>query len=246
MHPRRHEPTRLEAFSDAVFAFALTLLVVALEVPKNYRELMNLVAGFLPFAACFALLVWMWYEHNLFFRRYGYQDTVIVVLNAVLLFVVLFYVYPLRFMFDSFVAQVIPPLRPALAVTPMQLGELASASAIYGLGFFVLFLIYSSLYWHVYRRADALALAPLERFDARMYATHHLLSAAVGAAALLYALVAPLSLVFVSPMLFALMGPVHGIYGWRAARQRSRIESRIPHPSSLNPESVESATASNR
>jgi hypothetical protein len=131
----------------------------------------------------------------------------------------------------------------------MQLHELANASAIYGLGFCVLFLVYASLYWHVYRRAEPLQLSPLERFDARMYATHHLLSAGVGGAALLFALLAPLSIVFVSPMLFALMGPAHGIYGRRASRQRSQIESRIPHPSSPNPQSVksmESANPSNR
>jgi uncharacterized membrane protein len=66
---RRHEISRLEAFSDAVFAFALTLLVVSLDVPKSYDELMALMAGFVPFAASFALLTWIWYEHNLFFRR---------------------------------------------------------------------------------------------------------------------------------------------------------------------------------
>jgi uncharacterized membrane protein len=245
-HSRRHEPTRLEAFSDAVFAFALTLLVVALDVPKNYADLMNLVGGFLPFAACFALLVWMWYEHNLFFRRYGHQDGLIVVLNSALLFVVLFYVYPLRFMFDSFAAQAIPALRPALNVTPMLLHELANASAVYGLGFLVLFLIYASLYWHVARKADALRLSPLEAFDARMYAKHHVMSASVGGLVLLVALLAPLNLVFISPMMFIFMGPAHGLYGRHAARQRSLLESRIPDPLSSNPQSVESVESVER
>jgi uncharacterized membrane protein len=223
--PRRHEATRLEAFSDAVFAFALTLLVVALDVPKNYTELMNLVGGFLPFAACFALLVWMWYEHNLFFRRYGLQDGFVVVANSALLFVVLFYVYPLRFMFDSFAAEFIPSLQPALGVERMQLWQLANASAVYGFGFFVLLLIYAALYWQTYRKADELNLTRLETFDAKMYAGHHLVSAMAGALVLAFALLAPLGIVFISPMLFALMGPGHAWCGRRAARQRALIEA---------------------
>ena len=66
------EITRLEGFSDA--GFALTLLVVSLEVPRSYGDLMALMAGFLPFACCFALLFWIWHEHNTFFRRYGLAD----------------------------------------------------------------------------------------------------------------------------------------------------------------------------
>ena len=95
------EITRLEGFSDAVFGFALPLLVVSLEVPQTQRELMEAMRGFGAFAVCFGIVSWIWYEHNLFFRRYGLQDGLTILLNHVLLFVVLFYVYPLKFVFTS-------------------------------------------------------------------------------------------------------------------------------------------------
>jgi len=61
---RRHEISRLEAFSDAVFAFALALLVVSVEPPSSYRELIDRMLGGVSFACSFALLAWIWYEHN--------------------------------------------------------------------------------------------------------------------------------------------------------------------------------------
>ena len=96
---RSHEVSRIEALSDAVFAFAVTLLVVALEVPKTYDELMEVMRGFGAFAICFALLFVVWFNQYKFFRRYGLNDNLTIVINAVLLFVVLFYVYPLKFLF---------------------------------------------------------------------------------------------------------------------------------------------------
>src|SRR3954465_14550365 len=107
MH-KHHEPffrwrgggeiARIEGLSDAVFAFAVTLLVVSLEVPKTFNELSELMHGFLPFAISFTLLMQVWLEQNRYFRRYNLQDSLSTVLNWILLFVVLFYVYPLKFL----------------------------------------------------------------------------------------------------------------------------------------------------
>src|ERR1044072_7801919 len=96
---RGHEVSRTEGLSDAVFGFAITLLVVSLEVPKTYGELMQTMRGFGAFAISFALLFIVWYNQYKFFRRYGLQDNITVVLNGVLLFVVLFYIYPLKLVF---------------------------------------------------------------------------------------------------------------------------------------------------
>lgn len=68
--PVRHrEVSRLEGFSDAVFGFALTLLVVSLDTPNDMAALRDMAGSFLPFALTFAMVSWIWYQHNLFFRR---------------------------------------------------------------------------------------------------------------------------------------------------------------------------------
>jgi uncharacterized membrane protein len=213
---RRHEISRLEAFSDAAFAFALTLLVVSLEVPRSYADLMRTMRGLPSFACCFALLVWIWHEHNMFFRRYGLQDGVTVFLNSGLMFVVLFYVYPLKFMFDSMFGWMgaVPGLER------MTLGQLARASAIYGTGFVVLFLMFALLYRHAYNRRGELGLTPAELFDVKAFAAHHLLSAGVGLTSVAVALLAPIEMSPLAPTVFTLMGPLHWALGVRSERRR--------------------------
>jgi hypothetical protein len=161
----------------------------------------------------------------MFFRRYGLQDGFTVFLNALLLFVVLFYVYPLKFMFDSMFAQFIPALRNV--VKPMSFEQLANASAIYGLGFVVLFVLFALLYHQAYRKRSLLGLTPVEIFDVKSFATHHLLSAAVGGVAFLAALLLPLQLAFLSPTCFGLMGPLHWAYGSYRERHRKAFERQL-------------------
>jgi uncharacterized membrane protein len=216
---RRHEISRLEAFSDAAFAFALTLLVVSLDVPRSYADLIRTMRGLPSFACCFALLVWIWHEHNLFFRRYGMHDGKTVFLNSVLLFVALFYVYPLKFMFDSMFAQ----FSTVQGLERMTLPELSRASAIYGTGFFVLFLMFALLYRHAYNKRVELGLTPAEIFDVKAFAVHHLLSACVGLVCVAVALIAPLRFAPLAPTMFALMGPTHWFYGMRTDRRRKSL-----------------------
>ena len=223
---RRHDISRLEAFSDAVFAFALTLLVVSLQVPKSYDELINMMSGFPAFACCFAVFLGIWYEHNLFFRRYGLQDGYTVLLNGILLFVVMFYVYPLKFMLDSGFAHFFAWV--GHGVLPMTLAQLARASAIYGLGWIAVFVMFGLLYRHAYRKRHELGLTPLEVFNIKSFAGHHRVSAAIGVLVVLIAVAAPRNYAFISPMAFMLMWPAHAVYGARRDKKRKAFEAQLP------------------
>ena len=220
---RKHKISRLEEFSDAVFGFALTLLVLSSTVPRSYDQLMGMLMGLPAFACCFALLVWIWHEHQTFFENYPLADGVTVLLNSALLFVVLIYIYPLKFMFDSFMSQVFGYTVTTNPVIPMRFHELANASIIYGLGFFVMTGLFALLYLNAYRQREKLELTPLEAFDARRMAGHHLVSASVGLFAMFFAMLAPLTLAFLSPSSFALMGPGHWAYGAWIGKKRERF-----------------------
>lgn len=97
---RGKEILRVEALSDAVFAFSVSLLVVSLEVPQTFDELRLILFGALPFFATISLIFVFWYQQYLFFRRYGIENAVIIFLNLVYLAITLFYVYPLKFLFS--------------------------------------------------------------------------------------------------------------------------------------------------
>lgn len=150
-HWRGAEVTRLEGFTDAVFAFAVTLLVVSLEVPKTFSELLVAMHGFLAFGVCFALLANVWYQHYRFFRRYALENPSVVFLNCVLLFFVLFYVYPLKFLFTA-----------TFASSEISAPEARALFTIWSLGYAAVFAVFTLLYLHAWRIRAQLELTPVE------------------------------------------------------------------------------------
>lgn len=212
------DSTRLEAFSDAVFGFALTLLVVALEVPDSFEDLTAAMRGFVAFAASFAVLYWIWYEHQRFFRRHPIADGRTILLNALLLFVVLFYVYPLKFMFTFLSALFFGMGGDGMRVT---LSESRTLMVIYGLGFAAVFAIFALMYRHAWGRAEAIGLSAAQRREAGAIARAHALSMSVGLVSVGLALTLPLPWVGLAGFLYATLGPLHAIHGtWSARRGR--------------------------
>lgn len=184
---RAGEITRLEAFCDVVFGFALTLLVVSLEVPRNYAELMAAIRGFVPFAACFAQLILIWRAHYRFSRRYGLEDPYTVFLNIILLFLVLFYVYPLKFVFTTIFEEVMgSPAAPDLGWH-----EASVLMRIYAAGFISVFLLFALMYARAYKLRNQLGLNAVESLETRLAVQENLIIASIGVLSFLLALKNP-------------------------------------------------------
>jgi uncharacterized membrane protein len=216
---RAGEITRLEAFCDVVFGFAITLLVVSLEVPHSYSELIADMRGFLPFAACFAQLVLIWRTHYIFSRRYGLEDSYTVFLNAVLLFLVLFYVYPLKFVFTLLFSELTG------ASVPGSFGwhESSVVMRIYAAGFASVFLLFVLMYAHAYRLRDELGLTPVEVLETRFAMRENLLLTLIGVTSFLIALKSPAG----SGWIFLTIAPIlwaHGsVYGKRTRQLAEKL-----------------------
>jgi len=93
--------TRLENLSDIAFAVALGMIISGVDAPRNFDQLIRFLIYSIPAAAGFSVLLGVWMQHYTFFRRYGISDARIIFLNAILLFLVLYMAYPLRFAFDA-------------------------------------------------------------------------------------------------------------------------------------------------
>jgi uncharacterized membrane protein len=217
---RGHEVSRIEGLTDAVFAFGVTLLIVSLEVPKTYEELMTAIRGFPAFAACFAILMWIWWEQYKFFRRYGVEDPSTIALNLALLFVVLFYIYPLKFIFTAMFAGALGP----------QEGEPAEATRtlllVFALGFMAVFVLLGAMYLNVLRLRKRLELNEMELFETRSAVVEYLLLIGIGVLSLVLSRFRGFLFSLAGPVYF-LIGVVETVFNTIVGRRRNLLSKRL-------------------
>lgn len=217
--------TRVETFTDAAFAFALTLLVVSLNVPGSYDELLSALGGVPAFAASGSLLMMFWYAHHTWSRKFGLDDFATACLSVVLVFTVLVYVYPLKYLatvFMTWIGQVTGlGSEPPVSISPEQLYRLF---VIYGVGFVAMCLLTMLLYVHAWRCRGSLQLTGFERFDTLANVWAWAITAGVGLASIVVALVTRPSYYGWPGWVYCLLPIVMPLFGWFAASRQKRIK----------------------
>lgn len=224
---RGAEMTRTETFTDAAFAFAVTLLVISVDaIPSTYLELRQALADIPAFAASFVLLWFFWYGHWQWSRRFGLEDLPTILLSFGLVFVMLSYIYPMKFLATLSVAFFSGAAGAGAMLS--EVTQLYDLFAIYGIGFVTMALIIIALNVHAYRKREELRLNALERFHTRGEIGAWTILALVGTLSVILALVTeptgerpmvwPAWVYMLLPIVMPIYGRVNGRQGRRITR----------------------------
>ncbi|MDA8708698.1 TMEM175 family protein [Hellea sp.] len=172
---RGESVTRIENLSDIVFALALGMIIASAVIPQSYEDLKGYLFSIIPATAAFALLVGIWHAHFTFFRRYGVADKKIIILNAILLFVVLYLAYPLRFAFEALFAYLLTLTGDSSRAIVLRLDYERSGNILgfFGFGFMVVHALYFFMYRHVLNKFALLELTETELQITRQSVFYH-------------------------------------------------------------------------
>jgi uncharacterized membrane protein len=128
------ETGRVEAFSDGVFAIAITLLVLELKVPKGppgtlAASLWKQWPAYLSFLTSFATILVMWVNHHMIFNHIRRTNGAFLFLNGLLLLFI-----------------TVVPFPTALVSDHLQTPDAKTAAAVYAGTYFVIALAFNALW----------------------------------------------------------------------------------------------------
>jgi hypothetical protein len=139
---------------------------MSLEVPKNFEELKYSLQNVLPFIATVSLVFFFWYLQNQYFRTYGLNDNRIIFLNLSLLILILFYVFPLKFLFSIILSWItgVNFLREKIADNTIVLSreQFPELIQFFSIGYSLIWLLFYLLYRHAFQQRIQLKLTSYE------------------------------------------------------------------------------------
>jgi uncharacterized membrane protein len=131
--------SRLEAFSDGVFAIAITVLVLGIAAPVKtdhlLARLLDLWPSYLGYVLSFLLIGLLWVNHHVMFEHIERTDRLLMFVNTLLLLVVAFV-----------------PFATAVLASTFRTGDgQPVAVVLYGLVMTAAGLLFNAIWRHAYR-----------------------------------------------------------------------------------------------
>ncbi len=142
------ETNRLEAFSDGVFAIAITLLVLEIRLPSTsdsekagtlLTALLHLWPAYLAYITSFLTIAIMWANHHTMFKMIRHADRTMLLINALLLMLITFLNFPTVIVAEYF-----------------QKPDAAIAAMFYSGTQFAIGVFFNLMWWYVIRRPHML------------------------------------------------------------------------------------------
>lgn len=137
---RGESPSRLDNLTDAVFGIAVTLLIFNLSSPNSLDDLIIFTKTLPAFLISIGFLIIIWQDHVRFSEVFSVRGPWFVFLNSLFIALIIFYVYPLRFL-TLFLTQLIFSTDLPVNISPEEIPDLM---IYYG---FVAFALYFILFW---------------------------------------------------------------------------------------------------
>lgn len=214
---RSPESQRLDAFVDAAFAFAVSLLIIGGTEPlQSFDDLATALARIPAFVFGFALIALFWLAHRTWSNLTPVRTGWTTFLSLAVVFAVLVFVFPLRLLTETATHYVSGGVLPGGRLMS-SLADLRWTYVIYGVAFAVLSGLNAALFAHAARAlrgGDAVAYR-----NARQWTGTWGVATATG---LLSALIAATPMLAAAPWLpgvtYNLIPIGVGVIGWRYRR----------------------------
>ena len=199
--------TRLETFTDAAFAFSVTLLVIGGgdNIPTSFDEMVTAMKQVPAFAASFANILLFWYAHHVWSRRFGLDDFGSALWSFALVFVVLVYIYPLKALysgaFDFFSNGYLDSYFSLSSVD-----DLRTIFILFGSAYIALSGVIVLLNRHALSKKEELELTELETYETISTVQHWILNMVVPAISIVIALSVPDQWIVLAGLAYGLFG----------------------------------------